>query len=313
MTSSLTYAAPAKINLHLRVAPPEPNGFHPLRSWMVTVGLHDTITASIADACAPGVTLSVDGHPTLGSDPTNLVYRAAVAMQPKRPIHLRLQKRVPIGAGLGGGSSDAAATLLLVNDLLSAGRSIEQLHGLAETLGSDVPFFLHGPAAIATSRGERLEACPAPAIARHAVLILPPFGISTPTAYRTLDQLRPTAAADLLDPFDVAAWAALPSDELLPLLVNDLELAAFAIEPRLDALRRDLERQLGRIVRMSGSGSTLFTLYDSAEEAEAAAMAIRSRQAPDAVGAIAVPLGTARIGPIPPADVKPGNARGFSD
>ena len=281
---SLTYRAPAKINLHLRVAGPDASGFHPLRSWMVSIDLADTITGTLASPASERITLVIDGQPDLPADRTNLVYRAAAVLSPDRAIALRLTKRVPMGAGLGGGSADAAATLLLVNDLLEQRRSVDELHAIAATLGSDVPFFLRSPSAIATGRGERLTACPAPRRARYALLVLPSFGVSTPAAYRTLDRLRPTAPADVLDPIDVDAWATLSAAELVSRLENDLEMAAFEIEPRLGRLRTAIEQSVGRPVRMSGSGSTLFTLYDERIDAEQAAESILSGSADGSAG-----------------------------
>lgn len=273
----LTVSSPSKINLHLRVGAPTADGFHPLRSWMVATSLCDQITIRRSSG---GVSLTCD-DPTIPTDGTNLVVRAADAVLGRVKPALRtgltidLSKRIPAGAGLGGGSGNAAVTLRAVNRLLGGPLDESTLFSIAATLGSDVPFFLGDPSAIATGRGEQLSAAPIPR-ANHAVLILPPFPIATAKAYRTLDERRPTAEPDLLDAFDVATWANLSAVPLLTKLKNDLEQAAFAIEPRLDVLRLELESRLGRIVRMSGSGSTLFTLFDSAAEADAAAKQIRS-------------------------------------
>ena len=293
MTTSLTLFSPAKINLHLRVAPPDATGFHPLRSWMVTVGLHDALRGTVANS-ASGISLHIEGDASLAADATNLVHRAAVALRPMRGLTFELMKRIPSGAGLGGGSGNAATALVLVNTLLEQNRSREELHEVAATLGSDVPFFLHAPSAIATGRGERLESCPPPR-PQSALLILPPFGVSTPAAYRTLDQLRPTTDTDVLAAFDVDVWSSLAALDLLPRLRNDLERAAFGLEPRLGALRIDVQRTVDRTVRMSGSGSTLFTLYDDIEAAEAAAAVVLSRFS--GLRALAVPLGRDVIQP----------------
>lgn len=293
----LTLRSPAKINLHLRVAPPDASGFHPLRSWMITTSLHDELTFRRLPGSAAGIALTCD-DPTLACDGTNLVVRAAetllAATGSKATVAVHLAKQIPAGAGLGGGSGNAATTLVGLNRLLALGQSVEQLAAIAATLGSDVPFFLGPPSAIATGRGEILKPCPVPLLARHALLILPPFPISTAAAYCTLDAIRPVAADDILAPFDAAGLAELPADALLRELSNDLERAAFAIEPRLAELRQSLEEKLGRTVRMSGSGSTLFTLFDDRSDAITTA----GRLVTEHCSAVAVELG---------------NSSGFSD
>ena len=282
----LTLASPAKINLHLRVGPVDKAGYHPLRSWMISTTLHDTIRFVRANTRS-----LVCDEPTIPCDKTNLVWRAADALIPDagagEDVSIELIKHISAGAGLGGGSSNAATTLVGINQLLQLGRSREELSEIAATLGSDVPFFLGPPSAVATGRGEILHACPRPTRARSAVLLLPPFGVSTAAAYRMFDALE-QPEPDRLAPFDAAVWAALPAEDLLAHLVNDLEPAAFAIEPRLAELREAAERQLGRIVRMSGSGSTLFTLFDSPEEAAAKSHATADALA---IRAISVELG----------------------
>ncbi len=258
----------SKINLHLRVGSPRADGFHPLRSWMVTTDLHDSI--QFRPFSGAGVFIECE-NPSVPRDQTNLIARAAsallerIAPAERFGLHVRLSKDIPAGAGLGGGSSNAASTLRVVNQLLGDRFAESDLLAIAATLGSDVPFFLGSASAIATGRGEVLEPVPVPA-ARVAMLILPPFGISTAQAYRMLDQIRPSADERTTDAFDAPHWATLPARQLLEKLANDLEIAAFTIEPRLGQLRSALERNLGRPVRMSGSGSTLFTLYDTAEE-----------------------------------------------
>jgi 4-diphosphocytidyl-2-C-methyl-D-erythritol kinase len=291
LMDSATFRSPAKINLHLRVAAPTADGFHPLRSWMVGVGLYDELTFRSVDA---GVELTCS-DPALPVDGTNLVHRAATALLraagSRRGVSIHLTKRIPAGAGLGGGSANAATTLVGVDRLLELNTPAKVLHELAATLGSDVPFFLGSPSAIATGRGESLTPCAPPARARTALLVFPPFGISTAAAYRALDARRPTAPEWLLDPFPADAWAALPARELLDVLVNDLEPPVFAIEPRLDALKRMIETRLGRAVRMSGSGSTLFSLFDAEDEARRAGQAVANGSVRVAV----VGLGEARI------------------
>ena len=282
--------APAKINLHLRVGPPRDDGFHPLVSWIVTVGLFDTLTLVRQTKVDPtraeamplhaGVqrilTLSCN-DPVLPVGGQNLVVRAATALAdavredrlglsgkgeteiPLAPVSAFLNKRIPSGAGLGGGSSDAAAALIGLSRLWKLDVPLARLRDIAAELGSDVPFFLGPPASICTGRGEVVHPAPCPDICRWAVLVLPQFELATPAVYRRLDQLQ--LARPLTGEPDWAAWARLPAAELMPRLVNDLEAPAFDLCPALDALRRSLEASSGRVFRMSGSGSSLFALY----------------------------------------------------
>jgi 4-diphosphocytidyl-2-C-methyl-D-erythritol kinase len=199
--------APAKINLHLRVGRRSSDGFHPLLSWMCTVGLFDTLTIQPA----PDATRLVEMTCTDGSLPTdvsNLVIRAAEALARQArgsgeappearhasaariaPVQIVLEKQIPIGGGLGGGSSDAAATLIALNRLWRTDCTSQQLLSIAATLGSDVPFFLFGPSSICTGRGELVTPIAAPA-ARFAVLILPGIAVSTAQVYRRFDELN---------------------------------------------------------------------------------------------------------------------------
>lgn len=270
--AQLRLLAPAKINLHLRVGPPDDSGFHPLVSWMTTVGLFDTLTIERA-AGGGGLSFTCD-DPGIGPDEQNLVVRAARAL-----VHaashsidgtaIALAKRIPAGGGLGGGSSDAARTLLGLNQFWKLGRSVDELSRIAETLGSDVPFFLRGPSSICTGRGQFVQPI-APPAARWAAVFLPGFGIETAKVYRRFDELRcGDEWNDAPPPWQT--WATRSAAALLADLRNDLEPAAFDVVPALRELHVALETALGRVIRMSGSGSTLFSLFDTREEAVSAA------------------------------------------
>ncbi|HVT90703.1 MAG TPA: 4-(cytidine 5'-diphospho)-2-C-methyl-D-erythritol kinase [Tepidisphaeraceae bacterium] len=264
-------SCPAKINLHLRIAPADGSGFHPLLSWMCTIGLFDTLT--IQRSTSGQIVFQCD-DPSLPGDSTNLAVRAALAIQremgePKPGVELRLEKRIPIGGGLGGGSSDAAHVLLTLNQLWDLHWPIERLAGIAARLGSDVPFFVHGSSSVCTGRGEivRPTLRPRP---RWVVLILPGFATSTPAVYRKFDELRLGDRSSIENEPSWQQWAELSAGPLLSRLINDLETPAFALCPQLATLRANIEQLLGRVVRMSGSGSSLFTLYDSPAEARSA-------------------------------------------
>jgi 4-diphosphocytidyl-2-C-methyl-D-erythritol kinase len=268
--------APAKINLHLRVGPRDGSGFHPLVSWLCSAGLFDTLILRKCDE--PAIHLSCD-DPTLACDSSNLVMRAAETLKQMRPestgADILLQKRIPIGGGLGGGSSDAARTLLGLNRLWDWRLPIERLHEIGATLGSDVPFFLYGPSSICTGRGQIVRPIAAPR-PRWALLIFPERPLSTAEVYRKFDEMN-LAAADFSHEPAWAQWASLASMELLPRLGNDLEPAAFALAADLGSLRDALEASLSRVIRMTGSGSTLFTLFDQADDAQSAARVVQAQ------------------------------------
>ncbi|MGN6625787.1 MAG: 4-(cytidine 5'-diphospho)-2-C-methyl-D-erythritol kinase [Tepidisphaeraceae bacterium] len=268
--------SPAKINLQLRIGPLQQDGFHPLVSWMVTVGLFDTLDFSPADE---GVTTLTCSDPSIPTDSRNLVIKAVDLLRAESGatsgVAIHLEKTIPAGGGLGGGSGNAATTLQALNTLWQLKLSPERLRQLAARLGSDVAFFLDAPSALCTGRGEVVSPTPAPR-GLFAVLILPDVMMPTPAVYRQLDAMRPDGQAGDWDaPVDFSAWQKLPVDALLAKLQNDLEAPAFALRSDLGQLRHNIEQTLGRTVRMSGSGSTLFTLFDRNEIAEIAAKKIQ--------------------------------------
>jgi 4-diphosphocytidyl-2-C-methyl-D-erythritol kinase len=280
--------APAKINLHLRVGPVDGTGYHPLASWMCTVGLFDTLTIERAEAGQ--FSLECD-DPALPCDATNLVIRAAQALAresavPNLGMRARLEKRIATGGGLGGGSSDAVRTLLGLNRLWNLNWPVERLSRIAATLGSDVPFFLHGPSSICTGRGQIVRPLSRPK-PRWVVLVLPGYAVSTAAAYREFDRMGIGQENSIVTQPPWQQWAELSAGPLLSQLVNDLERPSFALCPQLARLRARVEMSVGRIVRMTGSGSSLFTLFDEQDEAMAAAARI---QALHSVGALVTEL-----------------------
>jgi len=185
-------------------------------------------------------------------------------------LSVALQKRIPVGAGLGGGSSDGAFTLIALNHLWNLNLARHQLIEIAKSIGSDVPFFLDSPSSIVRGRGEEVEKTE-PLVGKWVPIIVWPRPMPTPLVYRKFDELRLGKQSNLTPEPPWSQWVKLASAELLPRLVNDLEMAAFAIDPQLGQVRAELESLLKRPVRMSGSGSSLFSLYDQRPEAEAAA------------------------------------------
>lgn len=264
MRKSLQIATPAKINLTLAVRERRPDGFHEIESWIAPIALYDTLSFAKAGEWA----LDVCPHSsTIPSGESNLVTRAARALADASGLpcqaQVTLQKQIPAGAGLGGGSSNAAATLLGLNQLWNLKWPVEQLSPIAASLGSDVPLFLDPRPVIVRGRGEIIETLSEP-WSGWVALVIPPFGLSTADVYRRHAELSP-------DPIPRnQPWLQTPLDAstLGRGLFNDLESAAFAIEPRLARLRSTLDSALRRPVRMTGSGSCLFSIFDSQNETE---------------------------------------------
>ena len=270
--------APAKINLHLRVGPRRADGFHSLMSWMCTVGLFDILnleaTAQPASDDGP-VRLSCD-LPGLPCDASNLVTRVATAwielMRGEQSpashfagVRATLAKRIPMGGGLGGGSSDGATSLIGLNRLWGAGWTAQRMSEFAAIFGSDLSFFFHGSSSVCTGRGEFVIpiARPRP---KSALLVLPEMVMPTGPVYRRFDAMGLGRDDDVRREPDWSAWTSMDAMHLLPMLVNDLEQPAFDLSNDLSQLRDRAEQVLRRPVRMSGSGSTLFTIFDTSAE-----------------------------------------------
>lgn len=279
--------APAKINLHLRVGKRRDDGFHPLLTWMCTVGLFDKLIFERArlEPTAP-ISLTCN-RPDVPTDQSNLVLKAAaglaaLAARPTTPaaqvtagLAVHLEKHVPHGAGLGGGSSDATRTLLALNAFLKLDLGKGQLEAVAARLGSDLSFFFHEPSALCRGRGELVEPI-APPLPRWGLLVMPGTHMPTPAVYRRLDELGLGDDDVEHEPIDWKQWCQADSTQLLAHLRNDLEQPAFSLDPKLGDLRKEIEQLLARTVRMSGSGSSLFTLFDHEQDAEQAASAVSS-------------------------------------
>ena len=256
--------APAKINLGLHVLRRRPDGYHDIETVFLRIPWYDTVRARPADT----LTFTCS-DPSLPVDEENLCVQAARRLTAcagvQRGAALHLEKRLPYGAGLGSGSSDAAATLLLLRDLWALDVPDTELARLAADLGSDVPFFLDGPAAYATGRGERLEplvdpttgapyACPF-----HVVVVAPAVHVSTADAYRAVTPSaagRPDLKA-LVCSNDLARWRTA--------LVNDFEAVAFSMHPELAQIKRTLLDAGAGYAALSGSGAALFGLFEDPE------------------------------------------------
>jgi 4-diphosphocytidyl-2-C-methyl-D-erythritol kinase len=255
----LVSAAHAKLNLSLAITGRRADGFHELISLVAPIGLADTLTLDVGRPL--GLTCDDASLPVDGS---NLVLKAAAAYVKRRPSaptgHFHLTKKVPHGAGLGGGSSDAAAALRLLDQASGDPVGLEVLETLAAEVGSDCPFFVRGQAAVMRGRGERLEVLPLAARAalagRKVVLVKPPFGVPTPEAYALLAKAgkhRPAAQAEA----ELAAWIAQPAADPSA-LGNDLAAPVFAKYLALPVGLESFRRATGVNWQMTGSGSACF-------------------------------------------------------
>jgi len=273
----IVLAAPAKLNLFLEILGRRPDGYHELESLMLVVDLFDTL--DVRGDSTGAITLSCD-PPGLSTGPDNLVMKAAQVLRnrlnrPDLGASIRLTKRIPTQAGLGGGSADAAITLLALNQIWKLAQTREELAAIAASLGSDVAFFLSPPAAWCEGRGERVTPEP---VGRSLdfVLVCPAVGLSTAEVYRRLevpakprpgDSLRQAVRAG--DP--VAVGQA---------LFNRLESPAFALAPLVERVRQRLTDLGSCGALLSGSGSAAFAVCRSRDEATRLAAAFTSARPP---------------------------------
>jgi 4-diphosphocytidyl-2-C-methyl-D-erythritol kinase len=269
--NSFTLPSFAKINLHLRVLGKRADGFHELFTVFQTVSLHDSISFNESD----GLTLTCNRR-FIPTGEKNLVVRAAGMLQKRlganRGAKMHLVKRIPSPGGLGGGSSNAATALIGLSRLWGVRVSREDLLEMAAELGSDVPFFLHGGTAIGTGRGTEIETIAD--IPREKLLIVTPnIRVSTPRAFAALgaQSLTMEEAERILI---VCRLEAEKLDLRHSLLRNDIEAAVFAAHPEIERVKRTL-LELGAVnAMMSGSGASVFAVFDKEETRQATLKAL---------------------------------------
>lgn len=274
MTDAATEFAPAKVNLSLRVGPPRADGYHPLDSLVVFADWGDALSAQPADTLT--LSLTGPGAEGLQSDPQNLVLKAAYALraaadQPELGAHLTLDKHLPVAAGLGGGSSDAAAALRVLNRVWDLGFSLKQLAEIGTVVGADVPACVHARPLRMQGIGERVTPLIAwPAL--HGVLVHPGAPVPTGPVFKAYDATAPqplSAGAPMLAGDLETALNRLALDG------NDLEVPSIDQCPVIEQALAALKRQPGaRLVRMSGSGASCFALFETPELADSAARLI---------------------------------------
>lgn len=262
-SDSLIIGAPAKVNLYLQVLRKRPDGYHDLNSLFQAVSLFDRLTFKLKDENAVSINSSSQ---SLGPLEHNLITRAWRLIQTSyginRGVQVELEKNIPIGGGLGGGSSDAAATLAAANILLDLELSTSDLSHLGSSLGSDIPFFFTLGQAIAEGRGELLTETDFPTD-YWLVLVTPPLEVSTAASYASLN----LTLTEPKNPFKLTVCrTAGELMEQLALSGNDFEGRHREQYPVLNRIAEALTRSGATIVRMSGSGSTMFGLFEAAPE-----------------------------------------------
>jgi 4-diphosphocytidyl-2-C-methyl-D-erythritol kinase len=259
----------AKVNLELRVLHKRSDGYHELRTIFQTISLADTIEVEYARGRT-----RIDLESNLDI-PDNLIVRAADRVlrstRATGRIRFRLTKRIPLGSGLGGGSSNAASVLLALPVLLGKPLPLEKLIEIGSELGSDVPFFLIGGAAVGLGRGTELYPLPDPP-ARPAVLITPEIHSSTRDAYRALNhKAKHEISYSILNDFQSIAWRInTPAQGSEPAWANDFESVVFREHPQLKSIKGKLLKYGARPAMMSGSGSAVFGVFPTRELRERA-------------------------------------------
>jgi 4-diphosphocytidyl-2-C-methyl-D-erythritol kinase len=256
--------APAKVNLVLHVGPRDVNGLHELCSLFASIDLADSVRVRPADrdevVCDP----PIEGH-NLAAEAVTLMRHELDGDLP--PLRVEIAKRIPVAAGLAGGSADAAATLRAANRIAGGPFPGDDLMRLGEALGSDVPSQVEPGHALVTGTGDQVEPIDLPPMA--LVLVPSAQGLATGDVYAEADRMGSTR--EQLDPAAVRGLAALPLDRLAAALENDLEPAAIALRPELADTREALMRRSALAARVTGSGPTVFGVFADRAAAEAAA------------------------------------------
>jgi 4-diphosphocytidyl-2-C-methyl-D-erythritol kinase len=275
MPTQLEKQSPCKVNLLLNILGKRPDGFHELETVMHHVRFYDQISFKAAGGVRTSQIQFTCSDATLPVDSKNLVYRAAEAFATaagvKDAIDLHLEKKIPHAAGLGGGSGNAATTLLGLNELFGAPLDVVKLHELASGLGSDIPFFLQSNPAVATGRGEKVRSLkPLKSLeGMYFFLVRPGFGISTPWAYQNLARFpealngKPGRAETMICHFEKG-----DNEAAFATFYNSLEAPALDKYPILKLYQEHMMTHGASVALMSGSGSTTFAIVRSKEIAE---------------------------------------------
>jgi len=259
---TLTLPAFAKINLNLRVLGTRPDGYHEIDTVLQTISLHDTITVTATES--PEIVFSCD-DPSLPTGSGNLVYRAAESLQarfaPGKGARIWLEKRIPVQAGLGGGSADAAVALAALDHLWQTDAKSYQLLKIGNSLGSDVPFFFSGGTVRATGIGSDLTVLP-DGPDRFLLVVKPNASIATTEAYKLLKarSLTTVEAKTILSSSERGEISDCFNSKALQ---NDFELVAFQLEPEIERAKAALMRAGAEAALLAGSGSAVFGIFDN--------------------------------------------------
>ena len=268
---SVTVRVPAKVNLQLSVGPRESDGYHQLVTVFQAISIFDDVTVKIADQ-GSGINLTVSGDQIHGvpTDSSNLVVKAAELIAEKFDVDIdaaiEIKKSIPVAGGMAGGSADAAAAIVAIDELYNLEMTREEMHEIASQLGSDIPFLLSGGTAIGQGRGDQLTA----ALSRgtyHWVLALSSVGLSTPAVYSECDRLRQGLEISAPQISDALMQSLLSADPKAvgDLLINDLQPAACSLRPAL-RLILDVGQEYGALgAIVSGSGPTVAFLVSDEE------------------------------------------------
>jgi len=274
MLSSLSLKAPAKVNLYLEITGDRSDGYHDLVMVLQSINLSDRL--DIRTTGSDQIYIRCN-HSEVPTDQTNLAYKAAKLLQNLYPdfggVEITITKNIPIGAGLAGGSTDAAAVLVGIDRLWNLGLTQSELRELAAQLGSDIPFCISGGTVLAVGRGELLS--PLPALENLALVICKPrkLGISTVWAYQTFRSQNLLATKDSQSNSSQMLAAIASRDEsshrqIARLLYNDLERVVLPAYPEISSLKNHLQAQECLGVLMSGSGSTVFAITQNFASAQ---------------------------------------------
>ena len=275
MSSGFSLPSFAKINLMLRILGRREDGFHELFTVFQTVSLHDTLHFEPAS----DLELTCDNN-RVPSDERNLIVQAAKALQRefgvKNAARIQLEKRIPTPGGLGGGSSNAAVALIGLTKLWKLAVSEETIHSIAGGLGSDVPFFLHGGTAIGTGRGEKIAEM-TDLNEKHMLIVTPAVAVSTAAAFAALSRPNLTKT-DTETILTVCRNEAKSLDLRRSVLTNDFEQSVFAEFPEVGLVKETLLGLGAANVAMSGSGASVFAIFDKQEARQAAEDALEENR-----------------------------------
>ncbi len=276
LSDAITVQAPAKVNLLIRVLGRESNGYHALWSLMHTVGLFDQLHIRL-NSSHNQIRLSCDDA-ALPTDRGNLVYRAAEAVLRRAGrsvgVEIDIQKAIPLAAGLGGGSSDAAAAFYGLVQLLKLNWEVSTFCEVGSELGSDIPFFFHAPCAIVRGWGQEVTACTVQGI-RWLVLVNPGFPIQTKWAYGRLAEGRSEIPPLCSWTETVERQGSVHWDDLIGHMENDFESPLFSLYPVLRFMKDKLQALGAQAALLSGSGATVFGVFDTLHGASVAASTLR--------------------------------------